>query len=520
MPPAALSPATHPRRTVTARAAPSARHRAIAAAGRLAAAAERWLAHDRVWAAAVAAVMVLQLALTLSHTPWLDEYQALQIAVQTPDLRALLANLRYEGHPPLWYLLLRGAAAVVPAWWVLAAVATPLALTTQGIVLLRAPSARLDRLFVATSAFVLFEYDAVSRSLTLGVTLFLIAFAWRGRRWSWIALALLPMADFLFGVLSLVLVAIAVRERRLYAPGVAAWIAIGALAAWSVVPAPDVVPAFARGAPLSMLGEWLNNLSTLLVPLQFDGARPTWNMPPPPFVSALAGPLFLVFALRQTRGQPLHRVLLLGFIALTALFSIAVYPLAIRHLSLAALLLIVLAWRAREGGAASDGWFRAWLAMLSLGGLISAAAALAMPFDTAPAAAATIRRLGLRDAPWLAFPDSRAQGVAALNGMAFGRVEQGCAQQFVRWNHRSHIVRVAQLTRAIAPLTARYGRLHLLSDMPIAGGPPGFYTPLAVISAGYDGQAFYLYAVRGDLPAGPARMPACVPGLRPLGIGR
>ena len=67
-----------------------------------------------VWLTAVFTVIALQAALVLNHRAWLDEWQALQLSLQSPGLAALLDNLRYEGHPPLWYLLLRGASAILP----------------------------------------------------------------------------------------------------------------------------------------------------------------------------------------------------------------------------------------------------------------------------------------------------------------------------------------------------------------------------------------------------------------------
>lgn len=69
-----------------------------------------WLSVSRHWFAILGLLAAVQIWLVLSHRPWLDEYQALQIALQSPDFSALLENLRYEGHPPLWYLILRAAS--------------------------------------------------------------------------------------------------------------------------------------------------------------------------------------------------------------------------------------------------------------------------------------------------------------------------------------------------------------------------------------------------------------------------
>ncbi len=470
-----------------------------------------------IWTTAVAAVLALQIALTFTHRPWLDEYQALQIALQSPDLAGLMANLRYEGHPPLWYLLLRLTGAVAPTRWVLPLVAVVPALATQLTILLRAPFGRPERLALATSAFVLFEYGTLSRSLTLGVALFVFAFAFRDRRWGWVPLALMPMADFLFGALSVVLIILRHRERRLWLPGLVAWGVVVAIAAWSVRPAPDVVPAFAPAGLVYDAGTWLNRLSVLLVPVQVGDHGLAWNGPLPLGLASIAGPLFLVFALRQLRADRLHLALWAGFAALTLGFSMLCYPLAIRHLSLMAMLLILLQWRAAERGDIPDAAFRLWLAGLSLCGLLNVGIAISEPFDTAPEAAATIERMGLADAHWVSFPDSQGQGISALLGTRFDRLGRDCAQEFIRWNVRNQVRKPFQLARGLRRIAARYGRVQLLSSVPIETTmPAGLVRPLATVPAGYDGQAYHLYTVRADLPATTRRPPPCVPGQRPL----
>lgn len=477
---------------------------------------DRFLALRTPWAASIGAILLLQSWLTLTHQPWLDEYQALQIALQTPDLASLSANLHYEGHPPLWYLLLRAAAGIVPARWALSSVALVLALATQSIMLLRAPFPRIDRVMIATSAIILFEYGVVSRSLTLGVALLVVAFAFRDRRWSWIALALLPQADFLFGLLSVVLLVIQWRERRWWWPGVALWMVVSLTAVLAVVPAPDVVPAFPREEPLTAIGIWLARLSFMLVPVQMDGWRPTWNHSLHAGVALVAGLLFLLFMFRQTRSHAPHRWMLFGFAAATLLFSAVVYPLSIRHLSLIALLLILLKWREVSNGQPADRAWRIWLAALALGGLGEVAAAVTMPFNTADAAAEAIRVRGLTRKHWISFPESRAQGVAAINGMTFDRLERDCAQGFVRWNSRSNVKGVRGLSARLRRTTDHYGRVYLLTTRNIVPGPDSIYTLITSIPAGYDGQRYNLYLVGRNLPETDRRAPPCVPGLRPL----
>ena len=51
----------------------------------------------------VLAYFSLGLILLWRHEMWQDEWQAWLIARESPSLGALFQNLRYEGHPGLWY---------------------------------------------------------------------------------------------------------------------------------------------------------------------------------------------------------------------------------------------------------------------------------------------------------------------------------------------------------------------------------------------------------------------------------
>lgn len=474
---------------------------------------------DRAWAVLAPAVLALQLALTLTHRPWLDEWQALQIALQSPTWPDLLANLRYEGHPALWYGLLRGLAAMLHSpLLVLPLAAAILAMATQAAILFAAPFARADRLLLATSEIVLFEFLTLSRSMTLGVACLVLALAvWRRGSWSWVFIALLPQCDFLFGVLSIGLVYLRWREGRLSPAGLGAWGVLALLAALTVRPAPDIVTALERHGPLRDAALWLTNIAALGLPLQMDGWHLAWNNPPPLVVAPLAGAFFAVVARDELRGRRDDAVVFGGFALVTLVFCAFVYPLAIRHLMLLALLLVLLVWRRlAAGGPPVSPLLRAWLLAGSLCGLLTAGVALVRPFDTAPEAAREIRRLGLADKDWMVFPDSRAQGIAALTGMLFDRTESRCRQDFIRWNFRTRIEEPAELYRVLAEKAARDGRFYLVSDLPV---PPqaGLVQPIARVPAGLNGQAYNLYVVRPDLPESRVRLPRCNGPARPLG---
>src|SRR5690242_15839774 len=60
------------------------------------------------------------------HEPWADEAQAWQLARNLPLHDLFLTNLHYEGHPILWYVLLRilnlGNVSYVGMHWVCGAI--------------------------------------------------------------------------------------------------------------------------------------------------------------------------------------------------------------------------------------------------------------------------------------------------------------------------------------------------------------------------------------------------------------
>ena len=116
-----------------------------------------------------------------AHTMWFDELQAWNIARASHSLGDVFTNLRYEGHPPLWYLVLFPITRVtgdpramqVLEWLVLCAV--------YAVILFRSPFTIWLRIALVAGYFVTFEYGVISRSYGLGMLLLLLALTWLGR---------------------------------------------------------------------------------------------------------------------------------------------------------------------------------------------------------------------------------------------------------------------------------------------------------------------------------------------------
>src|SRR3954470_12363883 len=86
-----------------------------------------------------AAWCALVLFLAARHVVWRDEVRGLSIALAGDSVPAMLRILHGEGHPALWYLLLRGAHAIVPVRQVLPGVGFAVAAAAMAILAWRAP---------------------------------------------------------------------------------------------------------------------------------------------------------------------------------------------------------------------------------------------------------------------------------------------------------------------------------------------------------------------------------------------
>lgn len=476
----------------------------------------RFTAREIAWWLACLGVFALQAVLVFQHEPFVDEWQALQIAVQSPDMAVLLHNLTYEGHPPLWHLVLRGLAALAGPYLALPLAALLLGFGTQYLILFKSPFARHQRLLIALSEFILFEYNTISRSYTLGVAVVFLCMAlWGRRKLLWLAIALLPLVDFLFGVISLAFAWLLWRERKVWWPGVAVWIVASLFAAWTVLPAPDVVPVYPPSPhDFGSVAIWMARLSVVMLPFQGDFLAPQWDGRLPLALSLTLWLPFLAMCWLQTRDRIEHRLAMFGFLLLLLVFFLAFYALMNRHVMLAAVLLIALAWRSVKEGRALHPLFRGWLWIAAVMGLVTSAIALSRPFDVAPQVAKKIGELELGDAHWAVYSVQHGQGISAMTGMRFERLGAECMMDVIRWDKRREFANRVELARFVVDRSLAEGTFHLLVSTPLPADP--LIVELARFGGGYDGKEYYLYRIGDGARAFGRRLPLCLPEMSPL----
>lgn len=115
--------------------------------------------------------------LAWNHAVWRDEVRALSFALGGSNVFAMLRGLHGEGHPALWYLLLRSAHGVLATPKVMQIVAYLVAFSALLLFSLRSPFRLLVLGLVLMGRFAIFEYTVMARNYGISMLLlFLLAY--------------------------------------------------------------------------------------------------------------------------------------------------------------------------------------------------------------------------------------------------------------------------------------------------------------------------------------------------------
>ncbi len=148
--------------------------------------------------AVIVGFAALLAATLLRHEMWRDEIQAWSIANSSSSLRDLFHNLRYEGHPVLWYLLLFPVARAFDAPEAMQALQFVVGVGAVALLVSRSPFTRVQRTLLPFGFFLAFEFGTLSRSYGLGTLLvFATCAAANKQKRCW------PLLGLLIGLLSL-----------------------------------------------------------------------------------------------------------------------------------------------------------------------------------------------------------------------------------------------------------------------------------------------------------------------------
>jgi hypothetical protein len=142
------------------------------------------------------------------HEMWRDEIQPWLIARDSDNIYELVYNLRYDGHPILWYLILMPLSRLTANPVAMQVAQVAIASTTVFIVFLYSPFSMVEKVILPFGYYTLFEYGIKCRNYSLGLLLVVILCAvWERRRTNKpliaVILAALANVHVVFGIISL-----------------------------------------------------------------------------------------------------------------------------------------------------------------------------------------------------------------------------------------------------------------------------------------------------------------------------
>lgn len=103
------------------------------------------------------------------HEMWGDEIHSWNIAKASGSFFELISNTRYEGHPPLWYVILWGISKFTHDPQYVQVVHLVIACLVVFFVLFYSPFPFFVKLLVPFGYFFLFEYAVLSRNYAIGI---------------------------------------------------------------------------------------------------------------------------------------------------------------------------------------------------------------------------------------------------------------------------------------------------------------------------------------------------------------
>ncbi|MFL6721152.1 MAG: hypothetical protein ACJ8FT_05015 [Sphingomonas sp.] len=130
-----------------------------------------------------------------THVMWRDEVRAFSFALSGSNYAEMLRNVHGEGHPALWYLILRGAHDLFPVREVLPIAGLVFGVAAMAVFAFLSPFRLLIIALVLFSGYGAFEFVAISRNYGIAALVMFVLAALYGRvrnsLWFGLILALL-----------------------------------------------------------------------------------------------------------------------------------------------------------------------------------------------------------------------------------------------------------------------------------------------------------------------------------------
>jgi len=402
----------------------------------------KWLATAGLpwpWAGLIALALTAQLTLIWNHVPWADELQATALARESHTLTDWYWNFRYEGHAPLWHLLLKIPLAFTDDPTALKIVQSIVVLCSAALLHLRAPFSPGVKFLLSLNYFLFFEYGVIARNYSLTVLFFFAAIAFRRQPVAWLFIALLPQGGLQSVMLAGICGIIALREQGWKWWGVllAGCGAVVALA-W-MWPAEDfgTLDRLLSGPWPDRLARTLYHNGATLLPVDMDLLLTGWGPSRTALMIIMAGLLAPFLAIFSLTGGSMAFGLLVGlFILANFTLAIGFNTLSSRHFGLWVVLTTGLLWTLQKKETPLRGVAWMWIVMLAFGGVGAGLRQTMTPFSGSLETMQALRDAG--GTTTLIIPAYVLVGAEVHGQLRIPTFDMvgGCLQSFVRWRRQ------------------------------------------------------------------------------------
>lgn len=323
----------------------------------------------RLWVS-LSVFIALTVTLATRHEMWRDEVRAFSVAIRAPTWSSMLSSLHQEGHPALWYAVLRIGYALTHSNLVLPVTALIVSAVVAYTILRFAPFPFWLRLLAVFGAFLGYELTVVARNYGIGVLFLLlacVAFPSRtGRPWILsTSLALMANTSVHAALAALVIIFVwltdlfdAEKRGQLAKPVTLASLAFAvagvAFAFVTASPTPGMAWAFSVGQidAARIARTILTDPGLALAGVQHANIAAAGEFPwrfagiDPEIASRILVDACLLWLAWSLRERPRHlAAMVLAVIGFEVLFR-EVYSGALRHEGVVAFLLFGIAWLA------------------------------------------------------------------------------------------------------------------------------------------------------------------------------
>jgi hypothetical protein len=118
---------------------------------------------------------LLSLIGVYNHEPWRDEFQAYLLGRESNSFSDLFNNIKYEGHPPLWHIILFIQTRFIDSIFLMQLIHSLFATATVFILLRFFTFKIYQKILIPFGYFFIYEFNLIARNYILAIFFFVLA---------------------------------------------------------------------------------------------------------------------------------------------------------------------------------------------------------------------------------------------------------------------------------------------------------------------------------------------------------